>query len=160
MSEIEDEIEKVERVKDKLGVRYSRLSKIFLIITVLFIIWVVIIALRIYLFELSYNWALLSLNNWVYVCCFLIGFFIILDVLFYFHYNVARNKGLIQEKDKRLIQEKPKLQFYRGKRLYLYTHPKGAEGGIYSKTYIKIDENSVLRLRTLIVPPEALWGEE
>jgi len=152
MSEIEDEIEKVERVKDKLGVRYSRLSKVFLIITVLFIIWVVIIALRIYLFGLDYNWALLSLNNWIYVCCFLIGFFIILDVLFYYHYNIA--------KDKRLIQEKPKPRLYRSKRLYHYTQPEGAEGGIYSKTYIKIDENSVLRLRTLMVPPGALWGKK
>ena len=146
------EIEKVERVKDKLGVRYSRLSKVFLVITALFIIWVVIIALRIYLFELDYNWALLPLNNWIYVCCSLIGFFIILDVLFYYHYNIA--------KDKRLIQEKPKPRFYRSKRLYLYTHPKGAEGGIYSKTYIKIDESSVLRLRALIVSPGALWGKK
>ena len=118
-------IEIVNRVKDKLGVGYSKWSKIFLVITVLFIIWVVVIALRIYLFELDYNWALLSLNNWIYVCCFLIGFFIILDVLFYFHYNVARNKRLIQEKDKRLIQEQPKPRFYRSKRLYHYTHPKG-----------------------------------
>lgn len=146
------EIEIVNRVKDKLGVGYSKWSKIFLVITVLFIIWVILIALRIYLFELDYNWALLSLNNWVYACCLLIGFFIILEVFFYLHYNIAR--------DKRLIQEKPKPQFYRSKRLYHYTHPKGAEGGIYSKTYIKIDENSVLRLRALMVPPGALWGKK
>jgi hypothetical protein len=146
------EIEKVERVKDKFGVRYSKWSKVFLVITVLFIIWVILIALRIYLFELDYNWALLSLNNWVYACCLLIGFFIILEAFFYFHYNIAR--------DKRLIQKKPKPQFYRGKRLYLYTPPKDIEGGIYSKTYIKIDEKSVLRLRTLMVPPGALWGKK
>jgi hypothetical protein len=152
MPEIENEIEKVEMVKDKLGARYSKLSKVFIFITILFIIWVVIIALRIYLFELDYNWALLSLNNWVYACCLLIGFFIILEVFFYLHYNIAR--------DKRLIQEKTKPQFYRGKRLYLYTQPKDTEGGIYSKTYIKIDENSVLRLRTLMVPPGALRGKK
>lgn len=145
-------IEKVVRVKDKLGVRYSKWSKVFLVITVLFIIWVILITLGTYLFELDYNWALFPLNNWIYVCCFLIGFFIILNALFYFHYNVAR--------DKRLIQEVTKPRVYRGKRLYLYTHPKDAEGGIYSKTYIKIDENSVLRLRTLMVPPDLLWGKK
>lgn len=154
------EMEKIDIVKDKLGVRCSKLSKVFIFITILFIIWVVIIALRIYLFELDYNWALLSLNNWVYICCLLIGFFIILDVLFYFHYNAARDKRLIQEKDKRLIQEQPKPRFYRSKRLYHYTHPKGTEGGIYSKTYIKIDENSVLRLRTLMTPLGPLWGKK
>ena len=33
----------------------------------------------------------------------------------------------------------------------------GVEGGIFSKTYIEIDNKNVLRLRTLIIPPEELW---
>jgi hypothetical protein len=142
------EIEEISKVEDKLKARYSKFSKVFVAISIFSIIWLVVIVLGIYLLGQGYNWALLSLNNWVYVLCALIGFFVLLEIIFYLHY-ISVNK-------KRLKAKKPKLEFTQGKRLYIYTHPKGAEGGIYSKTYIKIDENSVLRLRNLIVPPQEL----
>ena len=34
------------------------------------------------------------------------------------------------------------------------------EGGIFSKTYIHINDKTILRLRTLMIPPEDLWGEK
>jgi hypothetical protein len=144
------EIEELSKVEDKLKVRYSTLSKLFAVIAILFIIWVFVVLLGIYLLGQGYNWALLSLDNWIYVLCVLIGFFVVLEIIFYLHYNGVSKK--------RLEAEKPEPEFTQGKRLYVYTHPKGAEGGIYSKTYIKIDENNVLRLRALIIPPQELWG--
>jgi hypothetical protein len=146
------EIEEISKVEDKLKARYSTLSKVFVVISIFFIIWLVVIVLGIYLLGQGYNWALLSLDNWIYVLCALIGFFIILEIIFYLHY--------ISVSKKRLEAEKPELEFTQGKRLYVYTHPKGAEGGIYSKTYIKIDENSVLRLRNLMVPSQELWSKK
>lgn len=146
------EISELSKVEDKLKARYSTLSKVFLVIAILFILWIVIVVLGIYLLGLGYNWALLTLDNWIYVLCALIGFFVVLEIIFYLQYNVARKK--------RLEAEKPEPEFCKGKRLYVYTYPKGAEGGIYSKTYIKIDENSVLRLRALMVPPQDLWGKK
>ena len=146
------EIEEISKVEDKLKARYSTLSKVFVAISVFFIIWLVVIVLEIYLLGQGYNWALLSLDSWIYVLCALIGFFIILEIIFYLHYNGVSKK--------RLEAEKPELEFTQGKRLYVYTHPKGAEGGIYSKTYIKIDENSVLRLRNLMVPSQELWSKK
>jgi len=146
------EIEEISKVEDKLKARYSTLSKVFVAISIFFIIWLVVIVLEIYLLGQGYNWALLSLDNWIYVLCALIGFFIILEIIFYLHY--------ISVSKKRLEAEKPELEFTQGKRLYVYTHPKGAEGGIYSKTYIKIDENSVLRLRNLIVPLQELRSKK
>jgi len=143
------EIEEISKVEDKLKARYSTLSKVFVAISILFIIWVFVVLLGIYLLGQGYNWALLSLDNWVYVLCALLGFFIVLEIIFYLHYNSVSKK--------RLDVEKPELEFTQGKRLYVYTHPKGAEGGIYSKTYIKIDENNVLRLRTLMIPPQEIW---
>jgi len=143
------EIEEISKVEDKLKTRYSMLSKIFLVIAVLFIIWVVIVILEIYLLGKEYNWALLSLDNWIYACCALLGFFVVLEIIFYLHYSAVKKK--------RLGAEKPEPEFCQGKRLYVYTCPKGAEGGIYSKTYIKIDENSVLSLRALIISPQELW---
>jgi len=146
------EIEEISKVEDKLKARYSTLSKLFVVIAILFIIWVFVVLLGIYLLGQGYNWALLSLDNWIYVLCALIGFFVLLEIIFYLHY--------ISVSKKRLEAEKPELEFTQGKRLYVYTHPKGAEGGVYSKTYIKIDENSVLRLRNLIVPSQELWSKK
>ena len=143
------EIEEISKVEDKLKARYSTLSKVFVAISIFFIIWLVVIVLGIYLLGQGYNWALLSLEGWIYVLCALIGFFVVLEIIFYLHYNGVKKR--------RLDAEKPEPEFTQGKRLYVYTHPKGAEGGIYSKTYIKIDENSVLRLRNLMVSPQELW---
>jgi len=143
------EIEEISQVEDKLKARYSTLSKVFVAISIFFIIWLVVIVLGIYLLGQGYNWALISLEGWIYVLCALIGFFVLLEIIFYLHYNGVKKR--------RLDAEKPEPEFAQGKRLHVYTHPKGAEGGIYSKTYIKIDENNVLRLRTLMVPPQEIW---
>lgn len=146
------EIRELKKVEDKLRVRYSKLSKVFLVIAVLFIIWIVFVALGVFILEKGPDWALLTLDNWIYTWCVLIVVFIVLEVFFYFHYISVR-KG-------RLEQEKPKPEFYSGKRLHVYTHPKGVEGGIFSKTYIHIDENSILRLRTLMISPGDLWSKK
>jgi len=146
------EVSELFKMEDKLKARYSTLSKVFVILAVLFIIWVVVDILGIYLLGLGYNWAILSLDEWIYIWIALLGFFFILEIIFYMHYNSVRKK--------RLEAEKPKVEFYQGKRLYVYTNPGGAIGGIYSKTYIKIDENSVLRLRALMVTPQELWGKK
>jgi hypothetical protein len=50
--------------------------------------------------------------------------------------------------------------YIHGKRLYIYTNPSDSKGGIYSKTYIKIDENNVLRIRNLMIPPDELWNKK
>ena len=146
------EIEEISKVENKLKARYSTLSKLFAVLAVLFIVWIVVIILGIYLLEQGYNWALLPLDSWIYLFCALIGFFVILEIIFYLRYNFAIKR--------RLVAEKSEPEFAQGKRLYVYTHPKGAEGGIYSKTYIKIDENGMLRLRDLMVPPQELWGKK
>ena len=145
------EIGELVEIEDKLSTKYSKLSKIFLAITILLILWIVLIIIGI-TFELGPTWALLTLDNWIYAWCVLIGFFVILDIIFYLHYMSLRNK--------RIKKEKPEPEYYSGKRLYVYTYPKGAEGGIYSKTYIKIGENSILRLRTLMIPPGELWSKK
>jgi hypothetical protein len=51
-------------------------------------------------------------------------------------------------------------QFIKGKRVHNFTIPTGAKGGIFSKTYIKIDDYSVLDLRYQITPPYELWGKK
>jgi hypothetical protein len=35
-----------------------------------------------------------------------------------------------------------------------------AKGGIFSKTYIIIDEDRVLNIRYQMIPPNDLWGQQ
>ena len=148
-SEIKAELRNAE---NKLRRRYSPLSKLFILITILFTIFVIVVFLGIYSLGYGHNWAILNLDAWIIVLCTLLGFFIILELIFYFHFSSIKNK--------RIELEKPWKEFIDGKRVYAFTYPEGKEGGIFSKTYIEIDNTSVLRLRNLIIPAEELWGVE
>ena len=146
------ETQRLAKIESKLRIRYSRMFKVFLIIAFLSIVWIAAVALGIFIWEKGPDWALLTLDNWILICLGLILVFIVLELFFYFHYIQVRNR--------RVEEEKPKTEFFHGKRLYIYTHPKGLEGGIFSKTYIAIDEDSVLRLRSLMIPPGELWSKK
>lgn len=137
------------KAESKLRRRYSRMFKFFLVFAFMSIIWIVIVALGIFIWEKGHTWALLTLDKWIYAWLGLILIFIVLELIFYFHYVIVRNR--------RIKEDKPKTEFYYGKRLHVFTHPEGMEGGIFSKTYIHIDKNNVLRLRTLMIPPGELW---
>ena len=143
---------KADGTGNKLVVMYPMLSKLFLITSILFIIWILFVAMGAFILEMGPNWALLNLENWITAWCVLTVIFIILEVVFYFQYT--------SKVDKRVESKEPESEFLHGKRLYVYTHPAGTEGGIFSKTYISIDENNVLRLRGLIVPPNEVWNKK
>jgi len=132
----------------KLQDRYSLVSKLYVLLTILLIVLVLVIFLGIIIYESGYNWALLSLEGWILAVCGILAIFIILELIQYFHYNSVKNK--------RIELEKPKPEFVDGKRIYVYTYPKGVEGGIFSKTYIALDDHNVLRLRILMIPPHEL----
>ncbi len=140
---------KTDGTNNTLRVIYPKLSKLFLITSILFIIWILFVAMGAFILEMGPNWALLNLENWITAWCVLTVIFIILEVVFYFQYT--------SKVDKKLELEEPESEFLHDKRLYVYTNPAGTEGGIFSKTYISIDEDIVLRLRGLIIPPNEVW---
>jgi hypothetical protein len=137
------------RTKEKkLGSLYPRFIKLFLQLTILLIIIASIVLVGILAFGAGYNWALLSVDAWLVALNVIVIIFILFTIFFYFHLYNLRKK--INE------MEKPKPEFVNGRRVYIYTFPTGMHGGIFSKTYIEIDKNSILRLRTLIIPPNDL----
>jgi membrane protein YdbS with pleckstrin-like domain len=148
MSETQKQTE-LRNIEDKLSRRYSRLSKLILLIAILLIICVVIVFIGITSLGYGHDWALLNLESWIIALGVLFVIFIILELIFYSHLSSVKNK--------RIESKKPKIEFINGKRVIVFTYPKGKEGGIFSKTYIDIDENSVLRLKSLMIPPEELW---
>lgn len=148
MSNPQIQVEMREK-ENMLSTRYNNLIKLFFILMILVIILVVIVFSGIAIFDQGYNWALISLQDWLIIACVIIGIFIFLEIIFYIHFSTIR--------DKRIDLEKPKPEYIDGKRVYIYTYPNGFEGGIFSKTYIQIDNENVLCLRTLIIPPGELW---
>jgi uncharacterized sodium:solute symporter family permease YidK len=134
--------------ENNLITRYNKLIKLFFILMILVIILVLIVYSGIAVFGQWYNWALIPLQDWLIIACIIIGIFIFLEIIFYLHFSTLR--------DKRVDLEKIKPEFIDSKRVFIYTFPNGVEGGIFSKTYIKIDNYNVLRLRTLIIPPEEI----
>jgi len=73
----------------------------------------------------------------------------LLEILFYLRFILLRRK--------RLRMEKPRPEYIDGKIVIDITFPMGTDGGIYSKTYIEIDKNSILRLKNLMIPPDEIW---
>lgn len=143
--------EKSNIYNNRLEYLYTRLSKIFLVISIFFILLIIIVTIGIFLLDMNQDWAFLSLANWVLFCISIIGIFIILNVFFYIHYFFDINK--------RIEFEESKQEFIHGKRLFVYTCPSNTKGGIFSKTYIQIDEKNVMRLRNLMIPPDELWNK-
>ena len=139
-------------VEDNLRVRYSKLTKFLLFITFLLILLVVAIGLGIGIFEMKPDWALFILDVWMYIMAALLGIFVLLGIIVYLHYSIIRRR--------RLIEERPKPEFIDGKRLYIYTYPGSANGGIFSKTQIEIDDHTLLRIRGLMISPGEVWTNE
>ena len=140
---------KLRTIENKLSKRYSLFLKLFFLITIVFAIVIITVFLGINSLGYGYNWAGISLGGWLIAISAIYGILFFLELIFYFHFSAAQKK--------RIEFEKPKLEYINGKRVYVYTFPEEKEGGIFSKTYIELDKNSVLRIRSCIIPPEDLW---
>ena len=147
MSESHIQVE-LRNSENKLRHKYSMFFRLFFLIVLIFIVIIIIIISGVAFLGYGYNWTGLSLDNWLILSCFVFGLIIIIELIFYSQFS-----SLV---DKRIELEKPKPEFIDGKKVYIYTLSKGKEGGVFSKTYIEIDDNSILRLRNLIIPPEEL----
>ena len=134
---------------DNIGNKYILITKLFFIISIFLLFIVIIIAMGISILKMGPNFAILSLEYWMYIWCAIVGFFIVLELIFYFLYNSKNSKITFEEVDK--------TEYLHGKKVHIYTYPPSVKGGIFSKTYIEIDTNNVLRLRSLMIPPRDLW---
>lgn len=151
MSEVQNNFE-MRRFEFKLQKRYTILSILFLLLGIILFLWVVMVYSGILFLDYDHNWAVLNLEEWVIVASIMIAIFIIIQLILYKRFSIAQYKTK--------ATDKPVHDFIDDKRVINYTYPKGMEGGIFSKTYLNIDEKTILRLRTLMIPPEDLWGEK
>jgi hypothetical protein len=128
-------------------------TKYFFLFAMIFSLWLVIVISGVYFLQLGGKWAVLTIEQWILSAIVLISLVIALDIIFLIRFILLREKYLHPEKRR-------KKEFIQGKRVYRYTIPLDAKGGIFSKTYILIDENRVLKLRYQMIPPGDLWGEK
>ncbi len=138
-----------EKQKNKL----LRATKIFFIVTVLYSCWILLVVIGTYFLTLGYNWAGLTLEQWILSAIVLIGLILTIEIILLLLYLLPRMKRQRPEKSKR-------KEIIQGKRVYGYTIPTDAKGGIFSKTYILIDEKRILNLRYQMIPANDLWGQQ
>ena len=139
--------------KETLKRRYLKITKIFLLIAMIYSLWIALVFVGTYSMELGHKWASLSIQEWTWSAIILISILIVLEFLFILHYLASGRK-------KQMRPEPTKEPIYlQGKQVHSFTLPVGVKGGIFSKTYILIDENRVLHLRYQMIPPTDLWGK-
>ncbi len=131
--------------------KYSLLTKIIFLIGMIVVLWTGILFLGILFWNYAYDWALISLDIWLLIDSIIISFLIIIELALYFKYT--------RIKEKTVVTKKTKPEFINGKKVHIFTYPKGMQGGIFSKTYVELDEQSILRLRALMVHPGELWKD-
>lgn len=140
-------------LEEKQKHRLLRVTKIFFLITILYSCWIILVVLGTYFLKLGYNWAGLTLEQWILSAIVLIGLILAIEIIVLLRYLLPRIKRLRPEKTKR-------KEYIQDKRVYRYTIPQDAKGGIFSKTYVLIDEDRVLSLRYQMIPPNDLWGQK
>jgi len=130
---------------------YSKLSKVIFFTTLVFILWMIVVILGIYYLNWGYRWSGLNLFEWCIIGCVFFTLCIIIQL-----YILLKTKRYVQEYAPQPVEQSG-LSF-KGKQLYSYTYPSNAKGGFFSKTYILLDENTIIQIRTQILKPEQLWG--
>ena len=139
---------------EKLKRRYLRISKLILLFAVIYLLWIAIVILGTFQLALGVSWTTFTVEQWVLSAIALFVVFIIIELLFF----VRLSMMTLKKKQKQ--EGTTTKQFIKGKRVHTFTLPLGAKGGIFSKTYIKINDSSVLNLRYQITAPHELWGKK
>ncbi len=144
----------VESIKDedKLKVRYLKISKILLLLSIMYLIWTVFHIVSVYFLGFGNKWAVFTMDQWILSSIFLFSIFIGLILTLILHHFIVKKR--------RIEREKPKPVFLKGKRLHTYTLPDNSKGGIFSKTFVKIDNDRILSLRYQMIQPRDLWSKK
>lgn len=138
--------------EEKFQHRYLRIAKIFFLLCILYLLWIALVIIGAYFLRLGINWAVLTVEQWILSAIFLISVVIGLEIVLLLSYTLSKKRHLKPESKKEL--------YIQGKRVHNYTVPLDAKGGIFSKTFILIDEDSILNVRYQMIPSDDLWGNK
>lgn len=139
--------------EEKEKQRLLKTSKLFFLLIVIYSLGIALLIICVYFFQLGENWAILTVEQWILSAIVLISIAICLEIILVIYFILSKKK---QPQFKK--QNQPTL--LDGKLVHNYTIPVNAKGGIFSKTYILIDEKRVLNLRYQMIPPSDLWKQK
>jgi len=139
--------------EEKLKRRYLKASKLLFLFTILYSLWVALVIMGAYFLQLENKWAVFTIGQWILSAIVLISVVIALEIIFLLHNTLLRKKHLQPEQPKQPV-------YLQGKQVHNYTIPVDAKGGIFSKTFVMIDETRVLNLRYQMIPPNDLWKQK
>ena len=142
--------------KSSLHAVFKRLtanpSILMVTIAILATLWISLVIISVYFFGMANNWAGLVMDHWILVGIGLVTLFIIITLILNIPpIFIARQK---------ISREKRKPIFYQGKRIYEYTFPPQSQGGIFSRTYITIDDKNIVNFRYQMISPDQLWPKK
>ena len=146
----------------RLRVKYRRITIFLLLIAILFTLWTAAIVLSVFTYQMDARWAVLTPTEWVIIDIALVAFFLLIDAAVYMRYR-AKTRPLHPKPPKMKKPRKAKIEkpaappMIKGHEVYTVTLPMGAKGGIFSKTFVPIDDRRVLQLRYQMIPPTTLW---
>ncbi|MBP1662055.1 MAG: hypothetical protein H6P94_304 [Thermoplasmatales archaeon] len=134
--------------------RLLKAMKFFFLITILYSLWITLVIMGVYYLHLGNQWAYLSMEQWILTAIGLISIAIGVECVLLLQYILTKRKT--QEP----AEPKKQKEYIQGKQVHSITIPMDAKGGIFSKTYILIDEDRVLNIRYQMIPPNDLWGQQ
>jgi hypothetical protein len=137
------------RDEEKEKQRLLKASKLLFLFIIIYSLWIALLIIGIYYLQLGEKWAILPLEQWILSAIVLISIAICLEIILVLYFVLSNKKQL--KKQPTLLD---------GKLVHNYTIPIDAKGGIFSKTYILIDEKRILNLRYQMIPPSDLWEQK
>jgi hypothetical protein len=136
--------------------RMLKVAKFFFLFTVLYTLWTAIVIMGVYFLQLGSKWAVLSMEQWILSAIAIISIAIGLEVILLLQYMLSKREALEVLEPKK----QKHVEYIQGKQMHIFTIPLDAKGGIFSKTYILLDEERVLNIRYQMIPPNNLWGQQ
>ncbi len=109
-----------------------------MILSIILVLWVVVVTTGTYLLEEEDGWSGLYLSEWVMIVIVLLVVFIVFNAFFLFHPSIV---AVVSERGEEFIQ---------GKRVYEYIYPEGEKEGVFSKTYVPVDDETLVRIKILL----------
>jgi hypothetical protein len=149
----------------RMRARYRRIAMVFLVIAIVFTVWTMVVVVSIFMLQVGGGWTILTPTEWVLANIVVVAVFLVLDALIYVRYRAkTRSMEPPAVKERRLWrgrkEKTPAPELIHGREVYTVTLPPGAQGGIFSKTFVPIDDNRVLQLRYQMIPPMSLWPSQ
>lgn len=139
--------------EEKQKQRLLKISKLIFLIIIIYSLWIALLVISVYFLKFADNWAALTVEQWIISAIVLISIAIVLDI-------ILITLFILSEKKHQQLKKQKQPTYLEGKQVHNYTIPTNAKGGIFSKTYIIIDEKHILNLRYQMILPYDLWGQK